>query len=195
MDRSLLESPRIEQFLDVALLAPEDLAPRLPYFVLVLELDPMLLQQRAIGLQTTAIDTGSAGRLWIQMAELQKRGKRFRSDGIVRFVFAVAKREGPASSGPVTVGRTQTNDVCLPDERISKLHAYFDVSTTGRMTLVDAGSRNRTYVNGVALEGRQEAIVRSGDRISFADYRMTFFSAPDFQSYVSRFIESAGESR
>jgi hypothetical protein len=194
MDRSMLQSPRIEQYLDVALLPPEELAPRLPYSVLVLEMDPTSLQKRAIGFQTTEVDTASARRLWTQMAELQRQGKRFRSDGIVRFVFAVAKREGQ-SSARGTVGRTQANDICLPDERISKLHAYFDLSTAGRVALVDAGSRNRTRLNDVELRGRQAEIVRSGDRISFAHYGMTFLSARDFQTYVSRFIESAGGVR
>jgi hypothetical protein len=187
----MLQSPRIEQFLDVALLPPDALAPRLPHPVLVLELDQTLLQKRAIGFQTTPPDTGSVRRLWTPMAELQKQGKRFRSDGMVRFVFAVAKREGSVFSSRVTVGRTQMNDVCLPDERISKLHAWFDLSTAGRVALVDAGSRNRTRINDVELRSQQEEIVRSGDRISFAHYNLAFLSARDFQSYVLRFIESA----
>jgi hypothetical protein len=191
MDPSMLQSPRIEQFLDVALLPPEALAPRLPHPVLVLELHQALLQKRAIVFQTTARDTGSVRRLWTQMAELQKQGKRFRSDGMVRFVFAVAKRAGSVLPSRVTVGRTPMNDVCLPDERISKLHAYFDLSTVGRVVLVDAGSRNRTRINDVELRSREKGIVRSGDRISFAHYNMVFLSARDFQSYVSRFIESA----
>jgi pSer/pThr/pTyr-binding forkhead associated (FHA) protein len=91
----------------------------------------------------------------------------------------------------VTVGRTQTNDICLPDERNSKLHAYFDLSSKDRVALVDAGSRNRTRVNDDELPAKQEVVVRSGDRIAFAHYNMTFLSAQDFQRYVSRLVESA----
>src|SRR5690349_12976111 len=103
MDPAILRSLRIEQFLDVCFMTRPALLARVPHPLLVLELDQADLQKRAIGFRTSLVDTDAVRALWAQMAELQKHGKRLKSDGMVRFVFAVKKREDVAFSDRIIV--------------------------------------------------------------------------------------------
>ncbi len=189
MDPSMLRSPRIEQFLDICTLPQAALHSRVPSPMLVLEMEQKALQKRLAGFQTSALDTEAVRTLWSQMATLAKEGKRLRSDGLVRYVFEVSKRKEGAFTRHITVGRTKANDICLPDDCISKLHAYFDVDEAGNYGIHDVGSRNRTCVNGHSLPPRERRVLSSGDRISFAKYAMTFLSPMDFAAYVTRLIE------
>ncbi len=190
MDPSMLQSPRIEQFLDVCLLPEHALATRLPTPVLVLEMTPHALQKRAGGFETSALSTDSIRALWTHLSALQKEGKRMKNDGLVRFVFPLKKREGSAFVNRITVGRTQSSDICLPDERISKLHAYFEQDERGGYTVTDAGSRNRTRVNDIEISPREKMRVISGDRVSFGQYVLAFLDPLEFRRYVSKLVES-----
>jgi ABC-type multidrug transport system ATPase subunit/pSer/pThr/pTyr-binding forkhead associated (FHA) protein len=56
------------------------------------------------------------------------------------------------SSTSVTVGRDPQNQIVLDDPLVSRRHAEFRRLADGRWTLVDLGSFNGTFVNGVRLE-------------------------------------------
>jgi predicted component of type VI protein secretion system len=63
-------------------------------------------------------------------------------------VWAGGRQELVALEGErVTVGRTDTNDVVLADERVSRLHAAFE-RVAGEWLVRDLGSRNGTFVDG-----------------------------------------------
>lgn len=65
----------------------------------------------------------------------------------------------------LSIGRDPSNDLVLADDGVSGFHAsiFFD---NGRTVIVDQGSINGTFVNGQAIEGRQE--LKAWDRIRFA---------------------------
>lgn len=67
----------------------------------------------------------------------------------------------------ITVGRTQNNDVVVPDTSISKFHAFFRV-VGGEVELADAGSRNGSFVGDTRLAPKQPVRLRPGERIRFA---------------------------
>ena len=79
----------------------------------------------------------------------------------------------------ITVGRTQNNDVVLPDVSISRFHAWFRVDPAG-VELTDAGSRNGTFVGEREL-GKNGPPVRlaSGDEVRFGSKAFQFFSPGD----------------
>lgn len=87
----------------------------------------------------------------------------------------------PTSTNPfVCIGRLDGNDVCLPDDTVSKLHAIVREEQHGVLTLLDARSRNGTWVDGalVAARGEGEALVlRSGQTVRFASVTTTFYDA------------------
>jgi pSer/pThr/pTyr-binding forkhead associated (FHA) protein len=53
----------------------------------------------------------------------------------------------PLEGERVTVGRTDSNDVVIADERVSRLHAAFE-RVAGEWLVRDLGSRNGTFVDG-----------------------------------------------
>jgi hypothetical protein len=71
----------------------------------------------------------------------------------------------------ITLGRTQNNDVVVPDKSISKFHAYFRVDK-GRVEVADAQSRNGTFLGERRLDPKQPRSLRLGERVRFA--RLTF---------------------
>ncbi len=93
----------------------------------------------------------------------------------------------PTSEFPfVSVGRVENNDLYLPDETISKFHAYFK-EDAGQVVLQDGRSRNGTFVNGEKIAARGEGapvIVGDGSVVRFGTVSATFFSSPTFRKYV-----------
>lgn len=77
----------------------------------------------------------------------------------------------------ITVGRTDNNDLVVPDEQISKFHAYFRL-VGERLELADAGSRNGTFVAGRRLAPESEsAPLALRDRFSLGALEFQLFDA------------------
>jgi hypothetical protein len=77
----------------------------------------------------------------------------------------------------ITVGRTDNNDLVVPDEQVSKFHAFFRL-VGDRVELTDAGSRNGTFVGSVKLPARGTgAAVNRGDRFAFGAVEFQLFDA------------------
>lgn len=51
----------------------------------------------------------------------------------------------------VSVGRVSQADIVVADQSVSSTHAYFLRSSTGALSLVDAGSKNGTFVDEVLV--------------------------------------------
>lgn len=69
------------------------------------------------------------------------------------------ERIHPLRHGKTTIGRTEDNDIILPDKRLSRLHAEIHV-IGDRVEIIDQGSRNGTFVNGARIK---RAILGPGD--------------------------------
>ncbi len=98
----------------------------------------------------------------------------------------VAKRPGAELPGCVWLGRDPRYDVCLPFAGISKLHAGLFRGEGGAWAVTDAGSRNGTTVNGVAVAPRASIALSDGDRLRFASLEALFFTAAGFLDEVHR---------
>jgi len=90
------------------------------------------------------------------------------------FVVPVVKRSD-TFPGIVWVGRDRPCDVWLPVQSVSKLHAQFVVKPGGGMELMDAGSKNGTFLNGKKLVDKKPAAPVEGDLIRFGHYDVRFF--------------------
>lgn len=75
----------------------------------------------------------------------------------------------PLQTQVVKIGRRPDNDVVVTDLGVSKLHAELRMSPTGRYQLIDLGSHNGTYVNGVRVN---QAELTEDDLVSIG--RATF---------------------
>jgi len=77
----------------------------------------------------------------------------------------------------ISVGRSSSNDVAIPDKDISRAHACFRVYPD-RITLADLGSQNGTMVDGRLLEPKGPTeIVIPGARLRFAHIEFEFLDA------------------
>ena len=76
----------------------------------------------------------------------------------------------------VTAGRSVTSDIFLDDVTVSRSHARFVRTDSGRLAVQDDGSLNGTYVNGVRVE---EKFLDSGDEIQIGKFHFIFLPARD----------------
>lgn len=94
-------------------------------------------------------------------------------------ILPLAKKPGASFPDRITIGRTTHNDVVVDDHSISRLHAYI-AHTGGRQWVVaDAGSKNGSWLRGVALEARREQPIASRMVLRLGDVELTFYDAAD----------------
>jgi hypothetical protein len=81
--------------------------------------------------------------------------------------FALAKEV-------TTVGRHEESDLLLDDVSVSRHHAVFTRTASGRVTLRDLNSLNGTYVNNERVE---ETTLRSADEVQIGRFKLVFWEA------------------
>jgi pSer/pThr/pTyr-binding forkhead associated (FHA) protein len=79
-------------------------------------------------------------------------------------------QEVPLHGAAVTIGRAKGNQVRIDHPTVSGRHARVE-STPEGFVLMDLGSRNGTFVNGVRVP---RAVLRPNDWISVGSYILTF---------------------
>lgn len=85
--------------------------------------------------------------------------------------------------GGLNIGRSDDNDVVIPDDGVSRYHARL-LYDNGSLWLQDAGSRNGVFVNDVRVTGHQA--LRVGDEIRIADHTFTLQWAEEDESVVGQ---------
>ena len=75
-----------------------------------------------------------------------------------------------------TVGRQAGNDIVLDDVTVSRHHALFTTTASGRVTARDLNSLNGTYVNGSRVE---EVALRTNDEVQIGKFKLRFLAAAD----------------
>lgn len=88
---------------------------------------------------------------------------------IRQWVIAVRKAPEAPAQDRIFLGRSETNDICVPHKTVSKLHAYFQRETTPvlKWSVVDTGSSNGTRHNGLKLPPRAKVQLVDGDTLVF----------------------------
>ena len=71
------------------------------------------------------------------------------------------------AQGPIQIGRAADSHVFLPDRTVSKKHAVIACDGDGKWHVQDAGSSNKTYLNGEVI---QTAEIKTGDSIRITDF-------------------------
>jgi hypothetical protein len=102
--------------------------------------------------------------------------------------FMLALRKRPDADqilhDRISVGRALNKDIVLRDASISKLHAWFELHDARDFSVVDAGSKNQTYVNGEALQPRQAFPLQPGDVVRFGSIASVLCEAEGLWSAV-----------
>jgi hypothetical protein len=85
----------------------------------------------------------------------------------------------------ITVGRTGNNDLKLDDPSVSRFHAWLE-PTDEAWVLVDAGSRNGTFVAGRRLAARAPARLANAAAVRVGGVPLTFFTAQGFLQFLEQ---------
>jgi adenylate cyclase len=72
-----------------------------------------------------------------------------------------------------TIGRSDDNNLVLPDRWISRNHAMLQCMETGEYYLIDLGSRNGSFVNGRRVS--VPLILQDGDQLTFGQTELKFY--------------------
>lgn len=73
-------------------------------------------------------------------------------------------------TGRVNIGRMPSNELCIADNKISRLHAFI-LSESGKHVLYDGKSLNGTYVNDCRVE---KHVLNEGDVIKVGNTFITY---------------------
>lgn len=106
-------------------------------------------------------------------------------------VLEVKQRSGKPEEESIWLGRSEDNDVVIPDESVSAVHAYVTESDDGGFTLQDMNSMNGTVVDdeSVPAQGMGEPVsLRSGARIVLGTVALSFLYAKEFRTLVRRLL-------
>jgi adenylate cyclase len=88
-----------------------------------------------------------------------------------------------AGSNCWTVGRSDDNNLVLPDRWISRNHAMIQCMETGEFYLIDLGSRNGSFVNGRRVS--VPVTLRDGDALTFGQTELQFY-CPTYEPALPR---------
>jgi hypothetical protein len=104
------------------------------------------------------------------------------------FIVPLRKRSGAEMlyADRISVGRARNKDIVLRHASVSKFHGWFQVDESGEFYFVDAGSKNKTCLNGRALTQRELAYIESGDRMKLGSVDAIVSSADTLWNAVHR---------
>jgi len=69
----------------------------------------------------------------------------------------------------IKIGRLQTSDVRLDDDKVSRMHAVIEVTAPGEVFIIDLGSASGTLVNGEKINKRK---LQTGDQVQVGNKRL-----------------------
>jgi adenylate cyclase len=87
----------------------------------------------------------------------------------------LATGESVPIGGTCSIGRARTNQVVLPDDKVSRHHALIQAIENHECWIVDLASANGTYVNDRRIE--QAVLLRDKDAITVGPDRIVFRSS------------------
>lgn len=102
------------------------------------------------------------------------------------FLVLPLRPAGWPDADMIWIGRSDTNELVIPDATISEVHAFILRAEDGYQ-IQDTGSRNGTWVDDVRVEpqGRGAPVpLSSGARLRLGSVKLTFLLAQQFRSLV-----------
>jgi predicted component of type VI protein secretion system len=111
--------------------------------------------------------------------------------GLAREVVEVVTKDGSfplEGRGPWTVGRSQENDIVIPDPNVSRKHARLSRADSGYV-VEDLGSTNGTLLDGAPIDRER---IESGDELTFGQSIARFVRRIDSPGEGERNPSGAG---
>jgi hypothetical protein len=140
---------------------------------------------------TFKTQTVSSGRALLATM-LNRENLKLSPEALRYQVFPLVK--GKNNPWPhISVGRARNNDVVLLDPSVSKLHAHIERDAEGYL-LRDAGSRNGTSVNELALQPQQTVRLQSGAKLVIGNVELMFLDPREFHAFVMRHVSEQAKA-
>ncbi|MBX7097179.1 MAG: FHA domain-containing protein [Myxococcaceae bacterium] len=112
-------------------------------------------------------------------------------DAMVLEVRKVVGAANPFVFG-VTVGRVDTNDIVIDDGSVSRFHAYLqNDAKAGKWVVVDAESKNGSWVAGRKIAPQERAQVGDSMRLRFGFVEVTFLEPKTFLARLAKAVGAA----
>ena len=111
--------------------------------------------------------------------------------GLAREVVEIVTTDGSfplEGRGPWTVGRSQENDIVIPDPNVSRKHARLSRADNGYV-VEDLGSTNGTLLDGAPIDRER---IESGDELTFGQSTARFVRRIDSPGQGERDPSGAG---
>jgi len=111
--------------------------------------------------------------------------------GLAREIVEVVTKDGSFAlegRGPWTVGRSQENDIVIPDPNVSRKHARLSRADNGYV-VEDLGSTNGTLLDGAPIDRER---IESGDELTFGQSTARFVRRIDSPGQGERDPSGAG---
>ncbi len=125
----------------------------------------------------TGTTTLTLDRQRVETLDAAGRHGRLTPEPLEMELYPLVKKPGASFRDRITIGRTANNDVVVVDHSVSRLHAY--VRDADTWLVADAGSKNGSWIGGVALEPRREVALPSGAVLRFGDVHLMFYPATE----------------
>jgi hypothetical protein len=102
-------------------------------------------------------------------------------------VEAMEVKKGGRSAFPfgITIGHSANNDIVLRHEQVSRFHAYIQ-ERDGRRFLVDAESKNGTFIDGRRLSPSRPEPLPAQAQLRFGDWEVRYFEPESFKRYLDQ---------
>jgi adenylate cyclase len=91
-------------------------------------------------------------------------------------------------SGSCSLGRSDSNQVTIADDRVPRRHALIQVQREHEFWLVDFGSRNGTYLNGQRIV--RPTRLQHADRIRIGSAEFTFHQRPSGEESIPKTVST-----
>ncbi len=160
----------------------------LSYYARRLLTEPQALQQELLGPLLMWRATPGAPQ---EDVLLTTEGGAFRQapsarDPVVLKVQKASKTQNAFGMG-VTLGRTESNDIVIVDNSVSRFHAYFQLDArTSEWRLVDAESKYGTWIGPMKLPPTQAHPLKDGARLRFGNIEVVFYLPESFLALVEK---------
>jgi hypothetical protein len=142
---------------------------------------PVLIVTRAAG----EMKDENTGRETTVMADTS--GWRIQQVSLINRVLAVS-RGAFEKAAPMALGRSDTADIVIPDDSISKRHCVFEDKPEG-MTVMDCESTNGTTIGGEELVPNKPVVLAGGESLSMGNFSFLFHTADGFVAYLKRVVK------
>jgi hypothetical protein len=151
---------------------------------------PVLIGLGVIAAELQRNPAKAAGTMFVNLGSVADGGE----DPFMNQVCNIAKVSYETPADGVYIGSGTENDIPIPDSSISKSHAHFLVSAEG-CALVDHGSTNGSYLNGLRSEPGVPTPVRGGDIVTLGRFSFTYYDALSFAKLLAVQAMAKGRAR